>query len=323
MISKQLVQKTVGFARPPRVATMTRGKRGDIAFVTYQQPEEFHPSREGEDEWGCLWEKASPGQSHQGIVLGNPLGDWNRFENYSFPDPCAPGRFDQLAVQAAEEPKQFSEKYIVGALRHGPMHLLDHLLGFEEFMMALIRYPERIRALTDGIVRFHKGLIKQYAALGVVDAVFLADDQAMQTGPYFAMELWHEYLQPCYRELVSCAHAHGLRFFFHTCGNLQEHLAGLIECGVDLIDNKQPSLWMHSPAAGEAVGRVSFCTCLDMVHLLAMPAEQVEDAVHELIDTLSTAEGGFIGTTFNLQNPALNPEVLEAMWKAFASYRNL
>jgi uroporphyrinogen decarboxylase len=201
------------------------------------------------------------------------------------------------------------------------MHLLDHLLGFENFMVTLVKNPGRIDALLEGVFAFLRGLVEQYAAYPYVDAVMLYDDQAMQTGPFFSMATWRRIFKPRYMDLCALVHREGLKIIFHSCGNLQAHLPELCDCGVDAIDNKQPSLWMHSLTTGRLVGAVCFCTCIDMVQLLTMRPRQVSNAVGDLIRTLSTPSGGFLGTTYNFTNPSLEAEILDAMWDAYRDFR--
>jgi hypothetical protein len=321
MNSKQLVHDTLEFGGPARIATLARARESDVEFVSLLPPIDFTPKVEGEDEWGCVWQKASPEQSFQGIVRHNPLADWTRFETYALPDPYAGDRFRDLRHKFAGECERYAEKFVVGSLDKGPMHLLDHLLGFENFMVALVENPDRIDALLEGVFSFLRGLVEQYAAYPYMDAVMLYDDQAMQTGPFFSMDTWRRTFKPRYKKLCALVHRVGLKIIFHSCGNLQDHLPELCDCGVDAIDNKQPSLWMHGPSTGRLVGSVCFCTCIDMVKLLSMRPVQVPKAVGDLIETLSTPRGGFLGTIFNFTNPSLEAEILNAMWDAFCDFR--
>ncbi len=103
---------------------------------------------------------------------------------------------------------------------------------------------------------------------------------------------------------------------------LSEHLADLVECGIDMIDNKQPAAWMQSPAVAQVRGKVAFSTCIDIqttIHEIA--GDQVEREVERLVKTLSTPAGGFIATYYHQADLGLPRARVERMWQAFKRFR--
>ena len=200
-------------------------------------------------------------------------------------------------------------------------HLLDYLRGFENFMMDLAETPERVELLLDGVFCFLKGLTEKYAEFGC-DGVYLVDDQASQRGPLFSMEMWKRHFRPRYAELCALAHERHLKFFLHACGDIRHHLPELLEMGVDMLDNKQPALWMEAPSVNEARGRISFSTCLDIQSVLQnIPLNRVEEEVDHLVRRLSVPAGGFVATRYGGRNLNLPAGVTDRMWRAFRSFR--
>jgi uroporphyrinogen decarboxylase len=186
--------------------------------------------------------------------------------------------------------------------------------------MDLMTEPERTEFLLDGVFRFLVGLTEQFAGLGV-DAVFFADDQAMQTGPLFSMDIWRELFKPRYRALCSLAHEMACKVYMHTCGDLSQHLTELADVGVDVIDNKQPALWMDCVAVDEVRGRVSFSTCLDIQSVIGtIDLSRIPGEVSGLIRRLSVPEGGFIGTCYHQPDLHIAPEKNARMIEAFRSF---
>lgn len=317
MTSHERVLKTLEFERPDRIP-LAKGNDADIAYVAYHAAAGFVPEKPGMNEWGCVWASLNPSEGDQGQVTEHPLCDWEQVHHFVFPDPFAPGRMDGAREKIDALRKE--RKFVCASLGKGPMHLLDDLRGFEAYLMDLVTAPERTELLLDGVFRFLVGLTEQFAGLGV-DAVFFADDQAMQTGPLFSMEIWRELFRPRYRALCSLAHEMGCKVYMHTCGDLSQHLTELVGVGVDVIDNKQPALWMDCAAVDEVRGRVSFSTCLDIQSAMGTTdLGRIPSEVSNLIRRLSVPEGGFIGTYYHQSDLHIAPEKNTRMIEAFRSF---
>ncbi len=270
------------------------------------------------NEWGCVWTSLNPAEGDQGQVSEHPLGDWERIHVVRFPDPFAPGRM--RGAREAIDAWHKEGKFVCACLGKGPMHLLDDLRGFEAYLMDLLTEPHKVELLLDAIFRFLSGLTEQFAGLGA-DAVFFADDQAMQTGPLFSMDIWRALFKPRYRALCALAHGMGCKVYMHSCGDLSLHLVDLAAAGIDLIDNKQPALWMGCPAVDEVRRKVSFSACLDIQSVLGtIRTDRIPEAVSHLIRRLSVREGGFIGTYYHQPDLRIAPEKTARMLEAFRSF---
>jgi hypothetical protein len=175
--------------------------------------------------------------------------------------------------------------------------------------------------MLDGIFHFLSGMVRQYGELGGIDGIMLWDDQAMQTGPMFSMDIWRQFFKPRYRQLFDLAHKYGMHVHMHACGHLGQHLVDLVEAGVDVIDNKQPSLWMDSPSVEEVKGKVAFSTCIDIQTTIhQIPVLQIKDEVDRLIRRLSTEDGGFIAACYWQKDLHIPEEVNRNMLNAFKTF---
>lgn len=317
MTSRDKVLNAVTFQGMPYIPLMT-GPDADTARIGFNAANSFNPEKDGENEWGCVWSSLNPEQGDQGQVIFHPLSDWDNSRNYRFPDPFAAGRFDE-AARRIEELRE-NDLFIIGNLGKGPMHLLDDLRGFENYLTDLLVAPENIDFMLDGIFNFLNGILLQYASLGV-DAIWLTDDQAIQSGPLFSMDIWQEKLKPHYSKLFRTAHENDCLVFMHTCGNISEHLVPLADAGVDLLDNKQPNLWIDSQSVNEVRGKISFSTCIDIQSVMQrIETTEIEAEVSRLIRRLSLPSGGFIGTRYGSLDLHLSEEKVQLMLQAFKNF---
>jgi uroporphyrinogen decarboxylase len=317
MTGKEVLHRTIDFDQPPRIATSSQWRAADTVFVGYGRPTGCEPAAPGQDEWGCVRTNQAP-DKHGSICTGHPLLHWAASDDYVFPDPNAPGRLATLETRLAEGDPALSEKFVIANIGTGFVQKLADLLGFENFLLTLAMHPERIDALLTKTLRFLKAITARFAQYAEVDAIVLFDDQAMNTGPYFSMGWWRRLFRPRYRDLFDAIHAAGKKVMLHCCGNLTEHLPEFHACGVDILDNKQPLLWLDAAEAFR--GRMTFHTCLDFVALRAALRESIGSRIAELITRMSVPEGGFVGTIYNLKDPSMPAENLEAMWDAYRDF---
>ena len=318
MTSRERVLRAISFDGPDRLP-LAKGADADIAYVGCGAADDFVPAKPGMNEWGCVWTSLNASAGDQGQVSEHPLSDWGRIHGFRFPDPFAPGRLRDAGAKIQTLHRE--GKFVCASLGKGPMHLLDDLRGFEAYLVDLMTQPERVELLLDKVFGFLCGLVAQFGDLGA-DAVIMADDQAMQSGPLFSMDLWRERFAPRYRKLSSLAHQAGCKVYMHTCGNLREHLVELADAGVDVIDNKQPALWMDCPAVDAVRGRLSYSTCLDIQSVIAsIEIGAIGEEVSALVRRLSLAQGGFIGTHYHQPDLQIPPEKTAAMIAAFKAFR--
>jgi uroporphyrinogen decarboxylase len=67
----------------------------DVKRVTFNPPFGFHPTIQTDgsfiDEWGIIYKRIG----YYDEMIAHPLSDLSQINHYQFPDPWAPGRFDQ------------------------------------------------------------------------------------------------------------------------------------------------------------------------------------------------------------------------------------
>ena len=320
MTGKERVHRAVEFDRPPVIPRSSRRPDtddSDTFTAGVRPPAGFTPVKPGADEWGCV-RQHNRGAGQAGYPIDHPLGDWSRYGDYVFPDPFAEGRFDHMDRMVEAGDPRLREKFVCALIGHGPIEKLSFLLGFENFLVTLVSHPARIEELVRQHHAYMLGIVEQLATYAAVDAIFFVDDSAMQSGPYFSMDMWCRFFKQPLHELCDAIHAGGKKVMMHSCGNLTDHIAEFIHCGVDILDNKQPLLWLD--AAREFSGKIVFHSCLDYPVFERTPQGALTGRIHDLIRRLGMPEGGFIGTINNMIDDRVPREKIRTAWEAYRAF---
>ncbi len=270
----------------------------------------------GLDEWGCYWQEHDI--TSLGQVKGYPLADWSALDGYVFPDPAAPGRFDEGRSRAEE----YSDRYLVGAVGIMGFNRLFFLRGFENLMTDLLADPERVGWLADQVFAFMKGIASGWAGVGV-QAIGFGDDLGTEQGTMMSPALFRSFFKPRYADF--CAHCHqlGLHAILHSCGNVWEIIPDLIDAGFDVLNLEQPRVFGLERLGAAYAGKVCFLTNPDSQTVLpvATPAEVAAETVL-LVKTLASVGGGIIGNADCTWNHGYTPQAnLDAMAQTFEELR--
>lgn len=108
-------------------------------------------------------------------------------------------------------------------------------------LMDMAADPEMAHDLMDRFTRFYVEYFDRMltAAKGRIDILRAADDLGTQQGLFMAPEMFREFVKPRLKKLVDLAHAHDVRFLFHSCGAILPLIEDLIGLGVDILDPLQ------------------------------------------------------------------------------------
>ncbi len=160
------------------------------------------------------------------------------------------------------------------------------------------------------------GLAKDAGA----DAIIMPGDLAGEYAAIIAPEDYREYLKPYHRELVDCAHRHGLKAVKHSDGNVWPILDDFIEVGFDAFHPVQPQCMEIGEVKEHLAGKACIIGNIDCRDLLVFGTEdEVERTVKETIE-VAAPDGGYIISSSNSIHPGCRPENYIAMLKAARKY---
>lgn len=109
------------------------------------------------------------------------------------------------------------------------------LMGFENAALAMIddEQKEAVHAFLDKLSDLYCALIDKYIEYFPIDGVSIHDDWGSQRAPFFSLETVREMLVPHIKKVTAHAHAKGLFYDMHSCGQIELLIPAMIEAGVD------------------------------------------------------------------------------------------
>lgn len=161
---------------------------------------------------------------------GGVIRSWEDFERYRWP--------------RAEDADFSVHEYIDAHLPDGMGLLTCHgggvfehvsrLFSLEGLCLALCEAPDLVEAVTNRVGEALLAYYGRLAELKNLTALFQGDDMGFRTQTLVAPDDLRRYFLPWHRRFAELAHARGVPYFLHSCGNLSAIMDDLIEdVGID------------------------------------------------------------------------------------------
>jgi len=334
MTSREIVQRTIRFQRPERIAmtlpapypndTVWGGITAGRTWEQAEQTSHLGGSR-WKDEWGNTWARVD--QFSMGQVVEGALRDWPQLDSYAMPAFDEPERYLSAKAAFARQP----DLYRIGGLPGFPFAIMRYLRRMDIFLEDLLTHPAEVRRLADRVTDLLTRCIEQWAAAGA-DAVAFAEDWGTQERLLVSPRMWRDVFKPDYLKLCAVARRNGLDVWMHSCGYVWDIIEDLIECGVALLQMDQPALFGIDRLAEAFGGRISFECPVDIQQVLPTgDAARIEAFARDLVQKLggfgggrarrSLGEGGFVAGFYgDMRSIGVRPEWQDIACRAFVKY---
>ena len=174
-------------------------------------------------------------------------------------------------------------------------------VGLELFSYCLADSPDLIDELLECNASKALAWIEHLPADHGIEAVFCGDDVAFNTGPLVSPRWFAQHYLPRLARLMSAYHCRGIKVLFHSDGDLNPILDGLVEAGIDGLNPIEVLAGMDVGDIHRRHPGLFLAGGIDVSQLLPFgtPSE-VKDTVRKAIDE---AEGRImIGSTTELNN---------------------
>ena len=314
MVSKEIVQRTIDYDFPDRVACTFEPYR-DLLFIRadfYGNPQEWVKVAdnrwERKDEWGNTWARVE--ENTTGEIIKGALADIKDVYDYEFFDHSNPDGFKNVRAHI----KKNKDKWVIGSIPF-TFTVARKMFKLDVYLMNLLLEPEHIRVLHDKIDKIAEDCIVNFAEAGA-DSVMIYEDWGTQDRTLISPALWYEEFFPRFKRLCGIVHDFGMKFFMHSCGRIEAIVPDLIKAGVDVFQFDQPELHgIDKLASYQKEHKVTFWTPVDIQRTLQTRDEsKIRSAAQELLDKLWQGRGGYIAGCY-VNDPAIG---LDPVWQEYA-----
>lgn len=223
------------------------------------------------------WKHKQGTPDHLGWECQTP-DDWER----RFKPQLTPDRqtLDLAAAQQNFAAARRAEKFacLCGIQSY---EAIKAMLGDEVMLMAFATEPDWIRDISRTYTDLQLHLFEQLRGAGVqADALWIFEDLAYSNGPLCSPAMYRDLVWPDHKRLCDYAHAQGMKFIFHTDGDIQSYLPLLAEAGFDCLQPLEAKARMDirqlAPQWGE---RFAFFGNIDMMVAITNDRDRVAHEV--------------------------------------------
>jgi len=273
------------------------------------------------DNWGCKW--AHNMADIMGLVVEEPLDDWDKFDAFTPPDPLKVDDFwntvDWEKIAADIAAAKTRGDLTAGDLAHGFLFMrLYYLRGFENLMVDYASEEPKLQTLIDMVTDFNLVRVQQFLRMGV-DLIDAGDDLGTQEASMVSPATFRRWITPAYKKLFLPARAAGCQVSLHTDGHMIELIDELIDAGVTICNPQDLCNGIDNIKAA-VDGRI--CIRLDIDRQAVVPfgtRREIHDLVEEGVRKLGSPRGGLeliVGIY-----PPTPPDNIDAVCCAFEEFR--
>jgi uroporphyrinogen decarboxylase len=214
------------------------------------------------------------------------------FERHQWPSPEVVN-YSQMEYAASRLP----DGMMILPRISGVLENVSWLTGLEGLSYLLVDDPPLVTDLFDIIGSILLSVAERLVQMDRVGALFMGDDLGFRTGTLLSPEHLRQYVFPWQKKISKAAHARGLPFILHSCGNIERIMDDLIEdVGIDARHSFEDAVIPVEDAAERYSDRIAILGGVDMDLLARGTEEQVRARVREIIDKCAPTGRFALGT---------------------------
>ena len=232
------------------------------------------------DAWGAtarFWKERSGTPEHIGFECDAREGWEKRFK------PAMLATDVQIALEQARKDYAAGRKagrwcFLAGV---ESFECRRKLIGAEMWLVAMATDPDWIRDIsrthTDLVIRDFEAAL----ALGIQpDGVWIYGDMAYNRGTFCSPSMYRELIWPDHKRLVAWTHTHGMKFIFHTDGDVNGVVDLYIDAGFDCLQPLEAKAGMDirelCPRYGDGL---AFFGNIDIMVMISNDREKIEQEI--------------------------------------------
>jgi uroporphyrinogen decarboxylase len=194
---------------------------------------------------------------------------WDDFESYPWPK-IEEMDFSPFEYLSGNLPEGMG---LITCHAGGVFEHLSWIMSYEGLCLALKENPPLVEAVANRLGGLMKTFYEHLLDLDNLAAIFPGDDMGFKTGPLIAPADLKAHVLPWHKSFAALAHARGLPYFLHSCGNLASIMDSLIEdVGIDGKHSFEDAIVPVEEFQTRHGGRIAVLGGLD-VNILAAGSE--------------------------------------------------
>jgi len=240
-----------------------------------------------EDEFGVVWDRSGLDKDI-GVIDEFLLREPN-LNGYEFPAPD----LEQIKAKTAKFVANGKDSFKFGKIGMTYFERAWSLRGFENFLMDLHLYPEFVNNLFDNILQYNMKIID--AALQYdIDGFYFGDDYGQQNGLIMNPNTWRTFIKPGLKQMFEKVKNAGKVVALHSCGNISDILADLIEIGLDVYQTVQPEIYDLPKLKADYGNDLTFWGAISTQKTLPFVSpDELKVIVRQTVDIMGV-NGGYI-----------------------------
>lgn len=152
------------------------------------------------------------------------------------------------------------------------------MLGDEQMMLGFADDPDWMRDISGTYTDLQIAMFTRILAAGIEpDALWIFEDLAYSKGPLCSPKMYREIVWPDHRRMCAFAHAHGMKFIFHTDGDINTYLDLFAEAAFDCLQPLEAKARMDIRQLAPRYGsQFAFFGNIDMMTAITNDRDRVE-----------------------------------------------
>jgi uroporphyrinogen decarboxylase len=174
---------------------------------------------------------------------------------------------------------------------------LSQIMSLEGLCLALYDQPDLVAAVAEQVGERMVAFYQHLLDLDGLIAIFQGDDMGFRTGTLISPAALRQYTLPWQKRFSEMAHARGLPYFLHSCGNLDTIYEDLIsDVGIDGKHSFEDAILPAEEFYARYGERIAVLGGIDVDILAAGTPEQVRKRTRTLIETCGPSGRYAIGS---------------------------
>jgi len=288
---------------------------GISACAPYDYPTRKRADGKLVNEWGMVMTDIGLYTEFAEFPLDNALTKED-IDNYPFPDPNAPGRYDEARKTVEKYGKEYA---VVGDIETSFWETAWYLVGLEKLMVDLMMETPYVEPLLDRVMEINTEIGRNLIRLGA-DIIWAGDDFGSQQSMLMDPVTWRRFFKPRIKQMFDEWKKVNpeIKIAWHSCGSIIPIIDDFIEIGLDILNPMQPLAQdMDAENLTQTFGRqLVYFGGIDIQELLPQgPPERIKSETKRISEIYGRHGGYLLAPAHNIQDDTPVEHIL-AMFEA-------